>query len=112
MIVSKIQFTAEKNNCGEIKSFIENLAPLFKTNRNCRGISVFQTGRDSVTSLAVYSNQINANASICGLVKIFEAIAPKLKFLPKREFVGLDEFQNYSDDSLIFHHEFEKGILN
>ena len=103
MIVSKIQFTAEKNLCGEIKSFIENLAPLFTLNRNCQEISVFQTGENSATSLAVYSNQIKANASIMGLVKIFQAIAPKLKFLPKREFVSMDELKNYSADSLIFH---------
>ena len=112
MIVSKIKFTAEKNYYGDIKSFIEKIAPLFASSRNCKEISVFQTGKKSVTSLAVYSNKENANASMSRLVKIFEVIAPNLKFLPKREFVSTDEIQNYSADSLLFRKEFENGLLN
>lgn len=111
MIVSKINFTAKKNEGCSLQAFIENIAPIFGVNTLCEEISVFQTGKDTVTSLAVYATQKSANASISRLYKLFQAIAPKLKFLPMREYVSMAEFKKYSNESLLFHQNFSTPNL-
>ena len=106
MIVSKIDFAVGEIECDILQAFIENVAPLFGANTMCKEISVFKTGKETVTSLAVYTDQKSANASISRLYKLFQAIAPLLRFLPKREIVTMAEFQKYSSDSLLFHLDF------
>ena len=117
MIVSKINFTIERQECGALQAFLEHFTPHFRANTLCREISIFQTGIDTVTSLTVYDNQKNANSAIKKLYEIFQAIGPWLKILPQREYVTMDEFQHYSVDSLLFHKKFERvefeiGTLN